>query len=162
MRLRQAFTMIELIVVLVILGLLSSLAALTVRSSFDRHALASAFETIELFDQRLRRDARVARQPITATVDGFRGEMRLPEANGQSKIFRLPRRVVIKSVLSATVRSATQSFPLTVGIDGRTSSYAIELEAGGASSWLVVLGGSGQASRVKERRTAEDLLKLET
>lgn len=157
---RNAFTLIELIVVLVILAMLSSLAMLSVGNIMDKHQLSQAAETIEIFDMRLRREARTNRQPISATLDSVNKTLVLPQADGSERIFRLPSRVQIKSWRIAGKRGAESLMRLPVKGDGRSPSYAIELARGKNTIWVVILGGSGQVSMLDNTRDVSRLMSL--
>lgn len=156
------FTLIELIVVLVIMGLLSSLAIVSVSHTIDRNQLAAAAETIEIFDARLRREARSYRQPITAVIDVARNQMVFPQADGTQARFSLPSRAEIESVRSSVSRGGSNRLSLNVDIDGRSASYLIEIRTGSAAKFLVVLGASGQMVVETNRRAALAMLALET
>lgn len=158
---RSAFSLVELIVVLVILAMISSIAVLSVGNTIDRHLISTASETIEVFDARLRREARAFRQPITASFNGITGELVFPQSDSSEAAFRLPRRVKVASLLTSESRANRSELILTVGTDGRSTSYAVELEKGESTQWLVVLGGSGQVVRRKDKRSVDELLQLE-
>ena len=168
MKTRSGFTLVELVIALVILVILSSVAALSLSGTMDRYQLARATETIEMFDARARRDARSSGQSLQTRIDTGRGELHIESTSndrgsGDSqriRTFRLPRNVVIQDIQLAKKVVIGRSFDTIINPQGQGISYAVHLTRGPISRWLVVLGASGQAIQVQDQREANEILSL--
>jgi general secretion pathway protein H len=164
-RFRVGFTLIELIAVMAIMGLLASVAVTAVGGTMDRYRLSRAAETVEMFDARVRREARQTRRPHTAWIDRRRNRLIVRGPDDRvSASFGLPGAVElaefrIKEPGRAT-RAAHGSIRFDVAGSGRSPTYAMRMKLGKQERWLVVLGFSGQVVPVKEKEAVDDLLSL--
>lgn len=155
-----AFTMIELVVVMIILGILAALVVNSVGGVMDRHQLARAVETIERFDARARRDARTHRLPTEVVIDRTRGRLTVVSADRSDPTYRLPRQVKIKEIRMRRRKVVVGQVEVDINSFGQSPSYAMHLQRGESSRWLVVLGFSGQVITFDTKGEADAILAL--
>ena len=161
---RLAFTLIELMVVIAILVALTSLASLSLASVMDRYQLSRATDTIESFDSRARRSARLSREAFVGVIRRSANEfvVRAPQESpsNQSASFQLPQSVEITDV--KLPRRAVTGRDVTINFtdQGRSASYAIELGRGKMTRWIVVLGISGQVIPASGEEEVDALLSM--
>lgn len=151
--------MIELVVVIMIIGLLATLAVISFGGTVDRYQLSRAVETIEMFDARARRDARASRRIVRTTID--RDDNRLViESDEPSAQYRIPRRVEIREIRVPRRAVVGSEFDVEFDREGRSVTYAIELKRGNMSRWMLVLGASGQVLTLASEREVDEILSL--
>ena len=157
---RKAFTLIELVVVIVIMAVLSTLAVLSLGGTMDRYQLSRASEAIEMFDARARRDARKSRQPIRATIDRNRQRLVIDTPGPGNTQYRLPHSVGINKVRFRRRVTVGNNFEIQFNREGGSPTYAVELQRGKMSRWLVVLGASGQVVPLNNEGEVDAILSL--
>ncbi len=158
---RNAFTLIELVVVMVLLALLASLTVYSLSGTMDRQRMSQAIETVEMFDARARRAARSSRCTITATIDPRRGELSIDtNREGQDVSYRLPSRVTVSDLRFGKTSVAGRESRFKINGQGRSATYAIQLQRGELTQWLVVLGISGQVVALKSKGEVDAILSL--
>lgn len=142
---RNAFTLIELVVVITIMAVLATIAALSLGGVMDRYQIGRAAETIERFDARARREARVTGDVVIAKIDRSRGRLTIDVAGSDRDAnFQLPSRVSISNMRMHRSGVSGGDLNLVVDRKGQCSTYAVELTRGKMKRWLVMLGTSGQ------------------
>lgn len=142
---RRAFTLIELVVVMIIMGTLASMVVYSLGGTIDRHRMSQAVETIEIFDARARRTARTLRGAVNARIDRSEGKLSVnADRPGHDVSFRLPSRVEITEIRFGSKQLRGRETGFRVSAQGRSASYAVQLQRGKLTKWLVVLGFSGQ------------------
>ena len=153
--------MIELVVVIVILAILSSLTVYSLGGTMDQYQLSRAAETIEIFDARARRDARTRQHPLQASIERSRGRLTISRiGTGDRTTFRLPSRVKIKQIRMRRQVTSGSRIDIDINSSGQSRTYAIQLERGKASRWLVVLGFSGQVIQLDTGREVDAIFWL--
>ncbi|WP_161604636.1 prepilin-type N-terminal cleavage/methylation domain-containing protein [Roseiconus nitratireducens] len=155
---RRGFSLIELVVVLVLMALLATLAAYSVRGVFQRQRLARGVEIIQQFDLALRRAARRQRSPISAQIDPAGRRILILEGSSRSREFSMPRRVRIDRLRLAGATGSAAADRIRVDGQGASPSYALRLASGAASRWVLVAGGTGQLVSVPKTSAVVQLL----
>jgi len=159
---RRAFTLIELVVVLAILGMLTALASLSLSGVMDRYQLGCAAEAIESWDGRNRRDARRSRETIEAMIRPEKNEFQILEAplasNSGRTMTSMPGKVEIVGVKMKRGGVSGRDTPIRFNKQGRSPNYAIELKRGNMRRWLIILGFSGQVITVDRGEDVDALL----
>ena len=145
-------------VVLVLMALLASLATTSVRAVVLRQRLARAAEVVEQFDRALRRSARYQRRNVAGAIDRRRGRFSVAESAERTSVFDLPRQVSIDAIRFGTRRSSAIGETLVASGDGATASYAIRLQCGDASRWVLMVGGSGQVVHDLNQSSIDSIL----
>ena len=134
---RRAFSLIELVVVLVLMAIIASMATLSLRGVMVRYQLSQGVEVIQRFDAALRRSARLDRRGDAGEINRAAGRLAVAKLD---ESYVLPKSVQIRSVRV----SDSTSRSVSVSGQGASPSYAIELSSGDASRWVLLVGGSGQ------------------
>ena len=81
-------------------------------------------------------------------------------AGDREQEFKLPRNVEILDVRLRRRVAVGRELELAISRDGRSPTYAMELQSGKARIWLVVLGFSGQVVTFTDEREVDALLSL--
>lgn len=140
----NGFSLIELVVVLVLMGMLAGTAAVSVRGVVVRQDLSRAAEIVEQFDTALRRTARHQRRSLVGVVNRAGQSLSIETARDNRRTFKLPRQVTIDSIRFATSNRNQLQDRIVVNGDGVGFSYAIRLAYGETDRWVFFAGGSGQ------------------
>jgi len=158
---RIGFTLLELVIVMIILGLLSTIAVTSLSGTLDNYKLTQATEVIQRFDAYARRQAANRRQPVHITVQRLRNQLQVgASTDRERRLFRLPSGVSIGETLFRRKTIASGNFEIRFDQDGGSPSYAMELTRGKRSQWIVVLGGSGQILQMNQRGEVNEILSL--
>jgi prepilin-type N-terminal cleavage/methylation domain-containing protein len=136
----QAFTLLELIAVIVVIGLISVVGMTVVSGHLDQAELIRVSQSIVNAD---RKERDVSRQsPVAGELTIERSRKRLRFRNSGQTI-SLGSNVNITETI---VRSSDSSNPtILFSQSGQSESYAVRLQSRrGASKWILILGISGQ------------------
>jgi prepilin-type N-terminal cleavage/methylation domain-containing protein len=161
---RAAFTLIEMMVVILILAIVTSMASLSLGGVMDRYQLGRAAETLEAFDSQARREASRSREGVLAIIRRGTNELILRNAAGQSmrarSHYRMPRKVEIGVVRMQRKALAARDVTITLSDRGRSPTYAVELKLGAMSRWIIILGISGQVIPAQSEDQVDAILSL--
>lgn len=167
---RRAFTLIEVMVVVAVMGLLAAATAWSLAEAAAGRSIADSFDRIAHADRTARIAARRLGEPckLRFDLDARRIERIAPE---RSHALRLPRQHRISQLRIA--RAASDDSHDTVGdgaesgvveIDyssaGRSASYAVRLRWPEGEGWIAVAGMTGQVIRIDEDTEIDNLFAL--
>lgn len=154
---RSAFSLIELLAVVAILGLFAAVTTISLRGSLFVSRQQSEWQQLQSMDSTLRAQCRRLRQPAALRVDLSTGVWDR-HISGMT-----PLRVNETRHLQAvsTHGQAAQSGEVTIfyRADGTSDSYAVQLTGDGASQWRLVCGGTGQWIEDTSHETLRTLLR---
>lgn len=139
---RAAFTLIELLAVVAILGLFAAVASISVRGSITAARQQLKWQRLQTMDTTLRAQCRRLRQPATVRVNLDDGTWERQTSGMQ------PLRIAETSHLTAIsthgLISRTGEVTLMYLADGTSDSYAVLMSEGTKQRWKLVCGGTGQ------------------
>jgi len=157
----SAFTLIESLIAVVLLGIISTAAALTFRSSLQSATTTDAIEQIKYLDSSARQRAGRFNQPVelifdlaTSTFSRREGSKR----NDESFHASLPRGFSIDQINIAGQSTFNGEISLTCSPACLTPSYAIHLIGPNFDQWLLFAGLSGQMTLIKDEESVQDIL----
>ena len=139
---RAAFTLIELLAVIAILGMFASVATVVVRGSISVARQQLEWQRLQSMDVTLRAQCRRLNKTATLQVDLDTGTWERHMAGLQP--LRLAETSSLDGIanLGQVMRSGRAT--LFYRADGTSDSYAIRLAADETHEWRLVCGGSGQ------------------
>lgn len=161
MKTSRAFTLIELLAVIVLLGIISTAAALTFRSSLQSASSTEAVAQFKYLDSTSRQRAQRFNQPVELIFDTSNGTISRREGskrNDESFTASLPRGFSIDAINVAGNSIFNGEASITCSPTGLTPSYAIHLIGPNFDQWLLFAGLSGQVTLVKDEETIQDIL----
>ena len=150
---RQAFTLIELLAVTVLIGIVASLAALTLRSHIDNIQLQRAVDRLSEAD-------RIARQVALAKPAGRTYLELLPKeflVQPSGRRIVLPSSVTAKRINLNSGRSISKR-RLSYSDSGQSETYMLEFRTAKLRRWVAVLGLSGQVILLDSPEQARQLV----
>ena len=158
---RSAFTLIELLAVIVLLGIISTAAALTFRSSLQSASSNDAMNQLKYLDSTARQRAQRFNQPADLIFDVSNGTISRRDGskrNEESFTAALPRGFSIDQINIAgnSIFNGEASVPCSPA--GLTPSYAVHLIGPNVDQWLLFAGLSGQMSIFKDEQAVLDIL----
>ena len=158
---RAAFTLLEVVIVLVILAILSTLAVMSLSGTMNRYRISRAVETVERFDAIARRQASHQRVSLNATIDLSRHRLKIesPLAS-RDRVFPLPGGVKINRVRFPRQAAVGRELDIPFTDDGISPTYALELSRGDLSHWMIILGASGQVVHFDREEEIDEILSL--
>lgn len=158
---RNAFTLIELVVVILIMAILSTIAAVSLGGTIGKYDLSRASETIERFDANARRQARVTHAPVEMLIDRNRNRLNVDASGGdRDSSYTLPGRVEISNIRLHRSFSVGRSFEMSVSAEGQSLTYAVELTHGKMKRWLIFVGISGQVIHAESEDEVDALFAM--
>ncbi len=161
MKNRCAFTLIESLVAIVLLGIISTAAALTFRSSLQSASASDAIAQIKYLDSSARQRAQRFNQPVEIIFDLTNSTLSRREGskrNDQSFTASLPSSFSIDQINIAGQSTFNGEISLTCSPAGLTPSYAIHFIGPNFDQWLLFAGLSGQLTLIKDEATVQDIL----
>lgn len=151
---RPAFTLIEMLAVLALLGLLTALATVSLSGAVRAARANDTAEAVRALDRSIRDYAKRFGRTVTLRFDLSQGVVVRVEDGKPSVAYALPvRRVITRS----DDRTAAEVF-VNVSAAGYSPSYAVLVNASQGTQWIVFAGLSGQASVVNDEREVLDIL----
>lgn len=152
-QLPQAFSLLELIVVVVIVALISAAVAVQWSGVHHKAVRSSAVARLESLDQHLRSFARTNRTGCQLSVEIGSSKIRKSyhERRGTNPSPEsLGRGIRIARIESTVDISTAKQVLIPFWPDGSSASYGIELTGPGSSKqWLVFAGISGQLTQLE-------------
>ena len=159
---REGFSLIEMTIVLLILGIAAGAVALRMHGPMRRAQLADVVDQVTHFDRLARTHAREHDRPLRLVVDLATGRLWRTDERGVQDGFpplALPERYRIARLVVRNQDVTYGSVSLTCSRRGLTPSYALLLTGpGGQSKWIVVAGLTGQHVEVDSEDAVKKIL----
>jgi prepilin-type N-terminal cleavage/methylation domain-containing protein len=150
---RRAFTLIETLVAVAILGLLVSLAAWGFARPLGRARLDQVVEQIRYLDATTRQLARESGRPMRVAFDLDRGTLSRVDSSGARVLLReadLPAGVRIERVHTPADDRDGGVAEVSVSPLGLSASYAVLVSGADWRRWVLVSGLGGQVRVVSD------------
>jgi prepilin-type N-terminal cleavage/methylation domain-containing protein len=157
----SAFTLIESLIAVVLLGIISTAAALTFRSSLQSASSTDAISQIKYLDSSARQRAQRFNQPVDLIFDLTNSTLSRREGskrNDESFTASLPRGFSIDQINISGQSAFNGQISLTCSAAGLTPSYALHLVGPNFDQWLLFAGLSGQMTVIKDEESVQDIL----
>lgn len=165
---RAAFTLVELVVVLVIISIVASAAIFSLRRPLQIARLNRAISSLEDADRRARMEAQRSGTIVELIVDprdNLAQQTTLVDGRRQteSRSLSLSGSQTIDRFMFANGTTVKEQLKVKFAPNGRSATYAIRLKATGNNpqslqTWLVVVGATGQYVEVNEDSVVEQIL----
>ena len=161
---RAAFTLVEVVAVLVLLALLGVAGAVSLRSALQDAAVADAAAELRRQDQLLRDYAVRTGRLAQLELDGSRRRVGCVDAaTGQAvgRSWEMPRGLDVRWVVASTRGVPGDVTSIECSTRGQTPSYAVRLEGPGPKrqQWLVA-GLTGQINVLRDEADATEIFAL--
>jgi prepilin-type N-terminal cleavage/methylation domain-containing protein len=160
---RSAFTLIELMTVLVLIGLISATAVLRFGGSSQRAQFEWSLQRLTASDALLRTHGATSGNPGTLEFEIGTGHLeRVCGAKREaSSGLELGVGVRITRFLAAGRHAEMGKVEVTYDPYGDSETFAIEVEGpNNQSTWILFAGLTGQTRRFEDRRDVERILEL--
>jgi prepilin-type N-terminal cleavage/methylation domain-containing protein len=160
---RSAFTLIELMAVLVLVGLVSATTMLRFGSTTHRAQFEWSLERMMASDRLLRNHCVTCGQPghLKFEIGTSRLERVFGARRDDSSAVELGTRLRITRFLAAKRHVETGKVEVDYDSYGHSETFAIEIEGpGDQSAWILVAGLTGQTRRLEDRRDVERILEV--
>lgn len=156
-RQRHAFSLLELIVVVVLLGMLALLGLVSLRGYLDSTLLARSLYSIAHADAKERSASR--QSPVAGRLEFDKTKLQVVCRNSKNRMM-LGNHIERIEVITPSNQDATQR-SISISQSGQSSSYAVGIQSRrGATRWLVVIGMTGQTIECQNKEQARDWMRL--
>ena len=159
-----AFTLLELLLVLIVLSMVAVTVAVAWSGLHRRAVMADAIQRIEFFDQHMRQYARMHRSPCALKFDTKEGRVRkIYDLQGDKGTHwhTLGRGITLKQIEVSGGGRMRSTVEIPFNRHGLSATYGIALETRGeAQRWLVVAGLSGQVTHFETEDEFDAALQL--
>ncbi len=156
MKRRWAFTLIELSVVVLILGLMAGMVVMSLQGHIDRARWTRSLEQLENMDRLARMAARSESTPYRLSFNRSKRKVELramgPRARTKSlRQWQLPHGIQFASFRDRSSGNRSEELRIEINPAGQSRTYAVGIKASsGPEQWLVTLGLSGQHLKLDE------------
>lgn len=161
---RYGFTLIELVAVMIVIGLLSGIAVVSVSGHIHHARLVQAIQRIESLDRRARDEARQHSRPVGLLFDPRQRLVSIvtrpsERATDSTRRVKLPKGIDIQEIRVGRRRMTGRTVPVSLSPLGQSEPYAVRLTAANeASHWLLTIGLTGQQLELESERDIDALL----
>ena len=145
-----AFTLIEMMLVVLVMGLLASAAALSFARPMRAARWRDAIEMVRAFDANSREQARRFGRGIGMGFDLAENRVVRREEGRVTYQASLPAGVKVREVRTAARRAVEGEIEIPCSRAGATRTYAVHLTGSGMDQWLLVSGLGGEISTIKD------------
>jgi len=146
---QRAFSLIELIVVLVIVSFIAAMVMVRWSGLYQKPMMTNAMERLEFVDSHMRMYALRHRRSCGLAIDLRNNRIQKRyhlKASENPRWEPLGRKIAIEE-LTGTVGASGNVAVVTYRPDGSSASYGVRLSGGGQEVFLIVAGLSGQVTQ---------------
>ena len=157
---RRAFTLIEMIVVIVLIGLLTAAVVMSFARPVEKVRAKDAVEMVRSLDESARAQARRSGDSVQIVIDLSARTLARRGAGGKV-VFEaaLPNGFEIDRFRSGVDDIASAEAVVSCSALGLTRTYAVHLSGPGLNEWLLFAGLSGEVTVVKDEATLESIFR---
>lgn len=158
---RKAFTMVELTMVLLILGVAAAAVSLRVQPAMRDAQFRDAIAGIINYDRTTRAAARQQDRRLGLVMDLAGGQIGRADETGRAldcPAFAVPSAMHLCRLMLAGQDCGEGQTVLPCSREGFMPTYALYVEGGGLSQWFVVVGMSGDVVKVSSEDEARTIL----
>jgi len=174
MGVRRAFSLLELMIVLVLISVMAGAVVLSFRGSLHNAKLATALSAIQSLDQRMRYAAIEQKRMSMLILDLREGRLQSAgRASGQSsgkaagltpgeggEKLKLPPGVQISKVYVSTREVQSRRLSLPYYPNGSSVGWAVEVSTGDTKKWVLFAGRSGQVYWAKDEDEVSKIFEM--
>lgn len=157
---KRGFTLIELTVVLLILGIVAAAVTLKMAGPVSRMKLQDVVERVRQFDSHTRSYARQNDKALRVEIDLAENSIfRFDEITGQiGRELELPSGFNIEECRTITRQKSTDTTLLKYSSQGVSRSYALKLADKLHSKWILIIGLSGEVVELEDEIEVQKIL----
>jgi prepilin-type N-terminal cleavage/methylation domain-containing protein len=154
----RAFTLIEMIVVIVLIGLLSAAVVMSFARPVQKVRARDAVEMVRALDESMRAQARRSGQTAQIVIDLSARTLARRDGAG-NVVFEaaLPTGIEIDRFRNADEDLSSAHAVVSCSPLGLTRTYAVHLSGPGLDQWLLFAGLSGDAMVIKDEATLDSI-----
>ncbi len=156
------FTLIELTVVLLILGVVMTAVILRVSGPVSRAKMQDVVRQIKHFDNFTRSFSRQHNKALEVKIDLIKNSMSRFDSDEKiaGRSLGLPSGFDFTNFLTTSDTETSDSVLLRYSRHGLSRSYALELSDGSRSQWLVFAGLTGEAVEFSNEENEENVQEI--
>lgn len=162
----RAFTLIEMIVVLAIMGMLAAVVVVSLRGPLQAGRLQSACEQIVMVDRQLRQRNVKNDRPLEMTIDLKTSELKTIDLEGSDTLARSVKfghSIRIDRFVSADRQADYGLVSVRYGKQGQSPTYAVRISSGsGLHQWLLFAGLTGKVYWIENEEEIQSTIRLLT
>ena len=157
-RRHRAFTLIEMIVVIVLIGLLSAAVVMSFARPVRQVRARDAVEMVRALDESMRAQARRSGQTAQIVIDlSARTLARRDGAGNVAFEAALPNGIEIDRFRNGDEDLSSAEAVVSCSPLGLTRTYAVHLAGPGLDQWLMFAGLSGDATLIQDEATLDSI-----
>jgi type II secretion system protein H len=160
MKKASGFTLVELTVVLLIMGIVAAAVTLKMSGPVSRVKLQDVVKQVKQFDTLTRSYTRQQGKAVRVNVDLSENRISRLDDEGEplGRPLQLPSNFKIEKCLIASQQDASDMALLKYNSQGMTHSYAIKLADKLQSKWIIIIGLTGQVVELKNEQEVQEIL----
>jgi prepilin-type N-terminal cleavage/methylation domain-containing protein len=157
---RRGFTLIEISVVIVLIGLLTAAVVMSFARPVEKVRAKDAVEMLRSLDESVRTQARRSGATAQLVIDLSARTLARRDAAGKV-VFEaaLPSGFEIDRFRSSLEDLSSAEAVVSCSALGLTRTYAVHVTGPGLDEWLVFAGLSGEASIIKDEATLDSIFR---
>ena len=140
---RSAFTLLEMLIVIVVMALIASSATLSFKTPMQHAAQSDAVQMLKHFDHAARQAATQFHRPMQMSFDLEKQRVSRLEHDAATATMLMPRGVRITELRTADHRILDFEHPIPISESGISMTYALHLTGNEFDQWILFTGMTG-------------------